>query len=119
MNVCPVCEISEVDYRYEALVAGAAVCPGCAERIANAYSMAHSGEWLTWPNPPGPARGKAKIPRALAKQVFERDAYRCVTCGGHNDLTCDHVVAESQGGETSFENLQTMCRTCNSRKGAR
>ena len=60
---------------------------------------------------------KAKIPRALAKRVFERDAYRCVECGDHHDLTCDHVVPESKGGETTFENLQTMCRPCNSRKG--
>lgn len=65
-----------------------------------------------------PARGKAKIPRVLAKRVFERDAYRCVECGGHHDLTCDHIVAEANGGETTFENLQTMCRPCNSRKGA-
>lgn len=62
-------------------------------------------------------RMKAKIPRSLAKRVFERDAYRCVTCGDHHDLTCDHVIAESKGGETTFENLQTMCRQCNCRKG--
>lgn len=62
---------------------------------------------------------KASISRALAKRVFERDAYRCVTCGGHHDLTCDHVVPESKGGATDFDNLQTMCKSCNSRKGAR
>ena len=60
---------------------------------------------------------KARIPRALAKAVMERDAYRCVECGDHHDLTCDHVVPESRGGETTIENLQTMCRPCNSRKG--
>lgn len=66
---------------------------------------------------PGSHSTKAKIPRALAKRVFERDAYRCVTCGDHHDLTCDHVIAESKGGETTFENLQTMCRPCNCQKG--
>jgi len=59
------------------------------------------------------------IGRALAKAVFERDAYRCVDCGDHMDLTCDHIVPVSKGGETSLRNLQTMCRRCNSRKGAR
>lgn len=67
--------------------------------------------------PPKP-NPKKKIPRALAKLVFERDGYRCVTCGDHLDLCCDHVIAESKGGPTTFENLQTMCRPCNSRKGA-
>lgn len=64
-----------------------------------------------------PKPGKKSISRSLAKRVFERDAYRCVTCGSHIDLTCDHVVPESKGGPTTFENLQTMCRPCNCRKG--
>ena len=55
----------------------------------------------------------------LRRQVFERHAYRCVTCGGHHDLCIDHIVPESKGGETVFENLQAMCRSCNSKKGAR
>lgn len=68
---------------------------------------------------PSKTAPKTTISRALAKRVFERDAYRCVICGGHHDLTCDHVVPESKGGPTTFENLQTMCKSCNSRKGAR
>lgn len=60
---------------------------------------------------------KDKISRRLAKRVFERDGYRCTRCGGWIDLTCDHVHPESLGGLTVFENLQTMCRPCNSRKG--
>jgi len=62
---------------------------------------------------------KAHIPRSLAKRVFERDAYRCKHCGGHHDLCVDHVIPESKGGETTFANLQTLCRPCNSKKGAR
>ena len=62
---------------------------------------------------------KAKIHADLRRQVFERYAYRCVTCGGHHDLCIDHIVPESKGGETVFENLQAMCRSCNSKKGAR
>lgn len=74
-----------------------------------------------WPPVAEPSRvpKKAAIPRALAKRVFERDGYRCVTCNGHHDLTCDHIVPESKGGATTFENLQTMCRPCNCRKGTR
>lgn len=62
---------------------------------------------------------KAVISRYLAREVMERDAYRCVQCGTHFNLTCDHIVPESKGGETTFDNLQTMCRSCNSKKGAR
>lgn len=62
---------------------------------------------------------KARISRALAKHVMERDAYRCVQCGTHLDLTCDHIIPESKGGPTTVENLQTMCRPCNSSKGTK
>lgn len=62
---------------------------------------------------------KKKISASLAKAVLERDAYRCVTCGSHIDLTCDHVIPESKGGPTTLDNLQAMCRSCNCRKGAR
>lgn len=60
---------------------------------------------------------KAAISKALAKQVFERDAYRCRRCASWIDLCCDHVVPESAGGETTIDNLQTLCRPCNSKKG--
>ena len=64
-------------------------------------------------------RQKVKIPRTLAKQVFERDEYRCRACKTHVDLTVDHVHPESKGGATSFDNLQTLCKPCNSRKGTK
>jgi hypothetical protein len=60
---------------------------------------------------------KAKISRTLAKAVFERDAYRCVMCSSHVDLCCDHIISERDGGPTTLENLQTLCRPCNSTKG--
>lgn len=62
---------------------------------------------------------KKRIPYRLRKEVYERDAYRCVSCGSWHDLSIDHIIPESKGGETVSENLQTMCRFCNSRKGNR
>lgn len=68
---------------------------------------------------PKPAYAKVVIRPALRTQVFERDAYRCVTCGTHKNLTCDHKHPESKGGATTLENLQTMCKSCNSKKGVK
>ena len=53
--------------------------------------------------------------------VFERDGYRCRHCGSgpFSDLTIDHVFPRSRGGSDEAENLQTLCRSCNSKKGAR
>jgi 5-methylcytosine-specific restriction endonuclease McrA len=61
-------------------------------------------------------RGGGQIPGWLRRQVFERDEYRCVDCGAEDDLQCDHVMPVSRGGDTTFDNLQTLCCPCNARK---
>lgn len=62
---------------------------------------------------------KANISRALSRRVMERDLYRCVDCGTHKSLTCDHDIPESKGGPTTYENLRTRCMPCNHRKGTK
>lgn len=42
---------------------------------------------------------------------------KCLCCGSRKKLTIDHVVPISQGGTDDIENLQLLCRSCNSRKG--
>lgn len=59
---------------------------------------------------------------SLRARVFERDSFRCRRCG-HGPpevkLVLDHVVAVALGGATAFDNLQSLCVTCNAGKGAR
>lgn len=50
--------------------------------------------------------------------VFKRDGYACVACGADSDLTIDHIHPQSKGGGNQFDNLQTLCRKCNTKKGA-
>ena len=50
--------------------------------------------------------------------IFARDDYRCVKCGSTKRLQIDHILPFSEGGKTSSENLQTLCKKCNCRKGA-
>jgi hypothetical protein len=68
----------------------------------------------------GRPRGKrGHIGRALRLKIYERDGYRCVTCGSSDRLSLDHIKPVKLGGSDAEANLQTMCRSCNSRKGAR
>ena len=55
----------------------------------------------------------------LKLQVKERDGYRCVCCGttSKRSLQVDHIHPAYLGGGNVLDNLQTLCRTCNSRKG--
>ena len=65
-----------------------------------------------------PSAPRPSIPAWLRWKVFRRDGYKCVNCKLWWDLTVDHIVPVSKGGATVIENLQTLCRVCNSRKGA-
>jgi len=58
-----------------------------------------------------------KIPTKLRYEILERDQRKCLWCGRTAvdgvQLHIDHVVPESFGGKTSFENLGTLCSHCN------
>jgi hypothetical protein len=70
----------------------------------------------------GPQNVRAELARdqRLRWRVFDRDGYRCRKCGATGaeaDLTIDHIKPVSLGGTNAEPNLQTLCRSCNSRKG--
>jgi len=63
-----------------------------------------------------------KIVRFSRMNVFLRDKCRCQYCADYfspKELTFDHVLPQSKGGATSWENIVTCCQVCNTRKGAR
>ena len=43
----------------------------------------------------------------------------CTFCGSDYDICIDHIIPVKEGGSNSVENLQPLCRTCNSKKGAK
>ncbi len=51
--------------------------------------------------------------------VMRKDNFKCVACGRNPAtdpniiLHVDHIKAWDKGGETVFENLQTLCSVCN------
>lgn len=68
-----------------------------------------------------------RIPRRFSlplsrRTVLARDHYTCQYCNaqpGKAQLTIDHVLPRSRGGETRWENVVTACAACNRRKGDR
>lgn len=61
-----------------------------------------------------PYRGGVVLNR---QNIFKRDNNCCQYCGSTKDLTLDHVIPRSRGGRTSWDNLITACKPCNSKKG--
>ena len=50
--------------------------------------------------------------RKLRKELLDRE-YRCVECGAITRLEPDHIVEVWEGGDSSPDNIQVLCRSCN------
>ena len=59
---------------------------------------------------------KETIKHSLKWAVWKRDGFECKKCFATENLSVDHIHPESLGGDLSMDNLQTLCRLCNSRK---
>jgi len=56
------------------------------------------------------------------KNILLRDHNTCQYCGEvfpPQELTLDHVIPRSRGGDSNWDNLVACCRRCNNRKGDR
>ncbi len=57
------------------------------------------------------------VTRGQRVRILERDGYRCQSCGAESHLCIDHVIPVSRGGDSSDDNLQVLCHSCNTKKG--
>jgi 5-methylcytosine-specific restriction endonuclease McrA len=70
--------------------------------------------------------GYEKLPKQTVKfnrrNIFARDNNQCQFCGRKfptSELSLDHVIPRSQGGQSTWENIVCACVECNVRKGGR
>ena len=70
--------------------------------------------------------GYDRLPRQNVKlnrrNIYARDNNTCQYCGKRfptTELTLDHVIPRSLGGQSSGTNLVCACVRCNNRKGGR
>src|SRR5512146_1696961 len=69
-----------------------------------------------------PTRAWRTQPGLSNIKLFARDRQVCAYCGGRfvlEELTREHIVPTSRGGNDSWMNCITACRPCNGRKGNR
>lgn len=59
------------------------------------------------------------ISQRIRYKVLSRDNFKCCACGASPakdpsvELHVDHIIPWSKGGETTIDNLQTLCSKCN------
>ena len=101
-------EMECLDCGYKYLANGCDIwlrkCPACGENSKRKKSNIGSVK-----------RGNRAISDKLRYQVLKRDSFKCCACGASPakdpavELHIDHIVPWSKGGETTLENLQTLC----------
>jgi 5-methylcytosine-specific restriction endonuclease McrA len=67
-------------------------------------------------------RRRREAAGAKRLRIYMRDKFRCQYCGekrGATELTLDHILPRSRGGDNSPVNIVTACVDCNQRKGSR
>lgn len=70
-----------------------------------------------------PSKTIHRTPRSITTRmrflVMKRDNFKCCMCGASPakdpsvELHIDHIIPWSRGGETTMDNLQTLCSKCN------
>ena len=89
-------------------------CPACQGEIK---TKAISDETAKTPKDGHKTKREPSV--GLRFQVLKRDHFKCRVCGMSPakdpsiELHIDHIVPWSKGGETTLENLQTLCSACN------
>lgn len=62
------------------------------------------------------------FPDKIKLAVWEMQQHKCAVCGNEFDIALmegDHITSWKDGGRTTIENCQMLCRECNRRKGSK
>lgn len=62
---------------------------------------------------------KMTLRKPTKSMIYLRDGYKCQYCGSSRNLTLDHILARSRGGDSSWSNLVVCCSVCNTKKANR
>ncbi|MDC5271856.1 HNH endonuclease [Acinetobacter baumannii] len=119
---CDICHTREIFYPIYRLSSRICLCVECAREVANLYVYDFECRWIDHDyaakyGETTKPKSRKTLPKKIRQSVFERDNFTCLYCESTSDLTIDHIVPVSCGGGDEVENLQTLCRVCNARKG--
>lgn len=108
-------------------------CAGCGQQFRKQTNRHRYNKYCSrqcyftkGASPPSVIGGIERARKSLREAVYKRDGNKCQDCGKrlrhdvsdrHPDkANIDHVIPRSKGGATVLQNLQALCRACNSKK---
>ena len=51
--------------------------------------------------------------------IYLKYGKKCLCCGSEKNISLDHIVPIKKGGKNTLDNLQPLCKSCNSKKGVK
>ncbi len=63
------------------------------------------------------ATSSSEAKRLWRKHIKESWDNKCAYCGSDENLTIDHIIPQSKGGEDVTKNVVCCCHDCNQSKG--
>jgi hypothetical protein len=100
------------------LRAGCVVLPRHMSEVPTGFLGPETAEELD--RPAATPNYRAPVPKRMRFKILRRDGYRCQLCGLTQQdgvrLEVDHRVPVAKGGQTTHENLWTLCHPCNNGK---
>ena len=96
---------------------------GCVEDSGFGYWHINAGFTQEEALAPIP-RPTESLPKGvhIKSELWGKQEGRCASCNravAQRDLTLDHIVPKSRGGGDEKTNMQLLCTSCNSSKGAK
>lgn len=85
------------------------ICYKCCSKAWRAYELAHGGVCRS-------DIKKRHVTKAIKNDIMNRDGGKCLKCNSTENLTIDHITPLAVGGDNDYNNLQTLCSKCNSKK---
>jgi hypothetical protein len=49
--------------------------------------------------------------------IYLKYGKKCLCCGSEKNISLDHIIPIKKGGKNTLDNLQPLCKSCNSKKG--
>jgi len=117
----PFCEPAEIVGRLYRHTDGYTIRPAQVERWlrelkVKQWVIQDRGRLRMAPSKSFTWHGRGPLPKLLVRKVLFRDE-KCQMCGTTEKLSVDHIWPRIYGGSNDLDNLQALCRSCNSKKG--
>lgn len=91
-------------------------CSQCGTIVRNSHLCLECKRKREALRPSRSARGYDYKWQKLSKLARQLQPF-CRVCHSTQDLTADHIISLANGGRNELQNIQVLCRSCNSSKG--